>query len=192
MATSTPENGPWQPLAASPEEGLVDARRQIHWAAQIASSVGKTLIEKAPDDSHSAFSWIPGHECMATGIVEASQPFRCALRPKDLHLLILSDHDVEQLELPLSGRTLDQAYHWLEDDVRRQLGRPLPDPLARPAEIEEHPVGEGERFSIKDRGAFDEIARYFGNAHILLHEHAAGRSGPPPSGSGPTIWISRC
>lgn len=180
MVTSNSEHGPWQTLTASPAEGLIDARRQIHWAAQVASSVGKTLIEKAPDDSHSAFSWLSGHQCMASGIVHGSQPFRSALRPADLHLLILSDHDVEQLELPLSGRTLEQAYHWLDDDVERQLGRPLPAPLARPAEIEAHPVGEGARFSIRDRSAFNEIAKYFGNAHLLLEGHAAGRSGASP------------
>lgn len=180
MATSVPDSGLWQPLAASPPEGLIDARRQIHWAAQIASSIGKTLLDKQPDDSQQAFSWVPGHRCLASGVVRGSQPFRCALRPADLHLLILSDHDVEQLEMPLSGRTLEQAYHWLEDDVRRQLGRPLPAPLERPAEIEDHAVAQGARFSIRHQAAFEEIARHFSNAHLLLKEHAAGRDGASP------------
>lgn len=179
---ATKDSGPttWQPLTDPPSEGLVDARRQLHWAAQVASSVGKTLVEKKPDDSHQAFSWVSGHHCMASAVVKGSQPFRSALRPADLHLLILSDHDVEQLELPLSGRTLEQAYHWLEDDVRRQLGRPLPAPLERPAEIEEHPVGDGARFSIRDHDAFEELARYFSNAAHLLEAHAAGREGASP------------
>ncbi len=187
MATSVPETGAWQVLATPLSVGLAVARRQLHWAAQMASSVGKTLIEKVPDDSHQAFSWISGHQCMASGVIAASQPFRCALRPADLHLLILSDHDVEQLELPLSGRTLEQAYHWLEDDIERQLGRPLPSALERPAEIEAHPVGEGARFSVRDRFAFEELGRYFSNAELLLEKHAADREGASPI----RIWPHR-
>ena len=180
MATSVSEKGEWQLLTTPLPEGLVDARRQLHWAAQVASSVGKTLIEKAPDDSHQAFSWIAGHQCMASGVVAATQPFRCALRPADLHLLILSEHDVEQLELPLSGRTVKQAYHWLEDDVKRQLGRPLPSPLAGPAEIEDHPVAQGARFSVRDHVAFEELGRYFSNTSLLLEQHVEGREGASP------------
>ncbi|MCB1037123.1 MAG: hypothetical protein KDD47_25065 [Acidobacteria bacterium] len=182
MATSAPSA--WQTLTTPPPDGLVDARQQLHWAAQVASSVGKTLLEKQPDDSQKAFSWIAGHHCMASAVIPAAQPFRIALRPSDLHLLVLSDHDVEQMDFPLSGRTIEQAFHWLEDDVRRQLGRPLPTPLTRPTEIEAHPVGEGARFSVRDHGAFEELARYFANADLLLEEHAAGR----PGASAIRIW----
>ena len=36
---------------------LTDARLQLHWAAQLAATVGRTLAEPRADDSHTSFRW---------------------------------------------------------------------------------------------------------------------------------------
>ena len=48
---------PWQTLGAVPVVDLVDAKLQLHWAAQIVSAFGNTLLETRPDDSQSNLGW---------------------------------------------------------------------------------------------------------------------------------------
>jgi len=43
--------------AVTPTAALVDAWRQLHHAAQIASEVGKSWAAARADDSHSNFAW---------------------------------------------------------------------------------------------------------------------------------------
>lgn len=36
---------------------MIDTRLQLHWAAQAAAGVGRTILPKQPDDSHTNFSF---------------------------------------------------------------------------------------------------------------------------------------
>jgi hypothetical protein len=158
----------WKPLGRVSAERLADARRQLHWMAQAASAVGKRLLEHQPDYGEQSFRWIEDAHALAQGTVAGPQPFRPAVRPSPPALLLL-DHDGRPLrELPLDGRTLEDAFRWLEDEIAGLLGRALGPPLDRCADIEAHPVNSGAPFSAADAEAFAEMGAWFGNSHQLL------------------------
>ena len=40
-------------------KSLLDARLQLHWAAQIVSAMAEALLPKQGDDGHSNMEWLP-------------------------------------------------------------------------------------------------------------------------------------
>ena len=70
-------------------------RLQLHWAAQAASAVGRTLLPPQPDDSHTAFTW-------SSALSALVQPWS-GLRLRDLTLLLLEEDGAILDTLP-SGR----------------------------------------------------------------------------------------
>jgi hypothetical protein len=157
----------WEPLGRVSIERLADARRQLHWAAQAASAAGKRLLDHQPDYGEQSFRWIEEARALSQGTVSAAQPFRPALRPSPPALLLLDGDGRTLGELPLDGRTLEEAFRWLEEEIAG-LGRLLEPPLDRSADIEPHPVASGAPFSAADADAFAELGAWFVNAHHLL------------------------
>jgi hypothetical protein len=108
--------------------------------------------------------------------VAAATPFRAALRLAPPALLLLAEDDRVLRELPLDGRTLDEAYDWMGRRSGELLAGPLPGELERPAGLEPLPAeveARGRRFDASDTAAFAELARLFANAHRLLTAWAA-------------------
>jgi hypothetical protein len=163
----------WETLGTVDPRRVVDARLQLHWAAQAASAPGRQLLEPRPDSSEQSLRWADGPRALAQELVNGVWPFRSALRPSVPAVVLLDAHDRVTAELLLDGHTLEEVYGWLEKEIPRRIGRSLLQPLQRPGEgLPEHGVGagegEGERFSVIDIAAFSEIGRWFGNAHRLL------------------------
>jgi hypothetical protein len=102
-----------------------DTRLQLHWAAQPAAGVSRALLAPAADDSHTAFAWRDGALRQGSG---------AALRFADLTLLY------DGQEFPLAGRTLDDAYRFLEE----RIGEPVPRPSY---ELPDHAVAHGAPFA---------------------------------------------
>jgi hypothetical protein len=161
----------WKSLGSVDTQHLVNARLQLHWAAQVAAAVGKQLLPPQPDFSQQSFEWVDRAGALAQGTVTAARPFRSALRLAELTLSLLDGAGASIAELPLSGRTVDEAYDWLTAEVEKLLGRPL-----EPA----HPVGTGRRFALADSGPFAEVARWFADADRLLREVQAENPGASP------------
>jgi hypothetical protein len=125
-----------------------DARLQLHWAAQLAATPGRTLAPSRADDSHASFRW------MNDALVQEDR-FRSGLRLRDLTLLLGDD------ELALDGRRLDDGFAWLAarlPGLRKVFDAPMP----------HHPVTEGAPFSLRDRGAFEALSRAYAEAARLL------------------------
>lgn len=159
----------WETLGTVDPRRVVDARLQLHWAAQAVSAPGRQLLEQRPDFSEQAFRWAAGPRALAQDLVDGVWPFRTALRPSRPAVLLLDANDRVTAEMTLDGRTLEEIYAWLEKEIPRRIGRALVQPLQRPGEgLPDHPVSEGESFSVIDTAAFSEVGRWFGNAHGLL------------------------
>src|SRR5690242_9719041 len=100
----------WETLGAVEPRQLIDVRRQIHWAAQAASAVGKQLLPPQPDYSQQSFEWLGHPRVLAQGLVAGERPFRSAVRLSPPALLMLDAEGAVLRELPLEGRTLEEAY----------------------------------------------------------------------------------
>jgi hypothetical protein len=175
--------GGWKILGSVDAQHLVNARLQLHWASQVASAVGKQLLPPRPDVSQQSFEWIDRAGALAQDPVTAARPFRSALKLAELTLSLLDAAGAAIAELPLSGRTVDEAYDWLTGEVEKLLGRALAAPLERPGPppaMPGHPVGTGRRFALADSGPFAEVARWFADADRLLREVQAANPGASP------------
>ena len=171
----------WETLGRVPLERLADARLQLHWAAQAASAVGKQLLDHQPDSSEQSFVWRDGPRALVQGAVPGPLPFRSGLRPARPALVLLDEGDRSIREHLLDSHTLEEAYAWLEGEIRGHLGRRLERPLERSGEeIPPHPVASGARFSAADSEAFEEMGRWFFNAHHFLSAVAASNPGASP------------
>lgn len=105
---------------------MIDTRLQLHWAAQAAAGVGRTVLPKQADDSHTNFRWREG------SLMQGDD--RSGIRIRDLTLLFGDD------EYPLTGRTLDDAFRFFEERVGQTLARP------GEAAPPDHPVAHGAVF----------------------------------------------
>jgi hypothetical protein len=170
----------WETLGGVDSCRLADARLQLHCMAQAATAVGKRLLPHQPDYGEQSFQWCHGLRALVHTPVEAARPFRAGLRLSPPALLLAGDGDEILCELPLAGRTLEEAYGWMSEQVEELLGCSLAQPLERPDELPRHPVGGGAPFSIPDADACAEIARYFANADRLLRQVRDENPGASP------------
>lgn len=106
---------------------MIDTRLQLHWAAQAAAGVGRTVLPKQADDSNTNFYWSDG------ALMQGDQ--RSGIRFRDLTLVYGEN------EFPLTGRTLDDGFRFFEERVGQTLARP------GEATPPDHPVAHGAVFS---------------------------------------------
>jgi hypothetical protein len=139
----------------------IDARIQLHWAAQLLARFGDAHVEARPDYSHSALTWNP-----------ESRRFRTEPDPSGRRLeldiagvtYLLSGPGYASAEFSLRGHTLPEAFDWLESQPGEQ-GRLL---LGEP-DVPAHPVSTGAAFD-PDPGQAAELAGRFHDAHMALTE----------------------
>jgi hypothetical protein len=162
----------WRPLGAVAPQALVDARLQLHHAAQVVASAGVTFLEPEPDDSHPNLGWWDACEALVGHRLPGAD-VRIGLRPGDLSLLVVDAAGRSDDELALDGGTLDDAYAWLES-VTTSAGAVLPaGGLIRASyEIPSHPTAGGAPFSREPQAAFAELSAWFANGHHALAELA--------------------
>jgi hypothetical protein len=170
----------WETLGAVDPRDLIDARLQLHWAAQAAAAVGKQLLPRQPDFSQQSLEWLAGPRALAQGVVAGARPFRSAIRLGRPALLLLGEDGETLRELPLEGRTLDEAYEWVKREVEALLGRPLGMSLERSEGLPVHPVGTGRPFSFAGSAAAAELERYYAGSDRLLRALRERNSGASP------------
>ena len=164
----------WKPLGAAFPGGLTEARLQVHWAAQLVSAPGTSLLPKAADDSHTNLGW-DSTLGVLVGRNAGPQSLQAGLVFEGLELLVLNGGR-ERSSMRLAGRTLQQALAWLGKELAGdESALTLPD-----FEMPVHPVGEGAVFSDAGSEARTELAAWFTNAFTLIHEVAAAEPAASP------------
>ena len=167
-----PPLNPWKRLDRISPTALLDARLELHHAAQlVAIGIGRSLVPSRSDDGHTTLTWrgatwwseaIPGGEALRAG-----------LRPEGLEL-VLGDE-----RLGLIGKTRQQGLDWL----RGQLGALGLDGDAAALDIHydlpDHPVAGGACFRAELGPGFEQLAAWYGAADGLLREMATQYGGSP-------------
>jgi hypothetical protein len=144
---------------------LADARLQCHHALQLLTRIARGYLPAAPDDSHTNLKWDAEARALTTRPVGGRE---FALRLDDLCILWRKTGTPEQVAYPLNGRTLDEASMWVAANLQ-ELGLPA-EPYFQPLhfEIPVHGVGEGGTFVLHEDSPFEELARYYNNAALVL------------------------
>jgi hypothetical protein len=148
-------DGTWQKTAGvSPT--LCDTRLQLHWAAQAAAGIGRTLVTPRSDDSHTSFVWSRAHGAL---LQECANGITGGIRLRDLTLLAMREGLMVD-EFTLQGRTLDDAFTFFERTFGVTLCRPNVD-------LPPHAVASsGARFDANDAD-LEQFALHYANAAIL-------------------------
>jgi len=155
--------------AGGPDSGgLGEATLELHWAVQYLAAAGQTFVEPREDDSHRAMTWDARLRAFVGEPFAGAYPFRVALRPEDLTLLLIDRTGAELAALPLAGRPRDEGFEWLSIGMATYLGG-APPILARPEyDMPEHPVSTDAPFSSGLDGPFNELAALYGDAATTL------------------------
>ncbi len=155
----------WKQLTEDPRS-LVDARLQLHHAAQLVSGVGRSYGEKKPDDSHTALTWSQSEGALVGRTFEGCAAL-LALAPAELRA---TGRNAESKGFALASSTLAEAEQWLVGELSARTGRDLGSSLAPlHYEIPSHAVGEGASFRFQG-DSLAELGRWFANAYELLSE----------------------
>lgn len=119
----------WTELGAVPPKSLASTRLLLHWAAQLPSAAGATLIPARKDASETSLSWDEG-SLVGAPIGDK----HAAIRFADLRLFAGKE------EMPLAGKTMAEALDWLGERFGKKLERPK-------HELPDHPVSHGAPFT---------------------------------------------
>ncbi len=162
----------WIPLHPSAPERITNARLQLHWAAQIAASIGYSFITPEPDWRHVSLSGYadPSGYMLVSQAAREHGGFRVGLRLADLSLVLLNEANVIRHVFALTGHTLEEGYDWVAKvtAVSNELALVRPDHT-----LPTHPVGEGAVFDASDREALALLASWYTNATPTLEAFAA-------------------
>lgn len=129
-------------------------RDSVHWAAQLASAAGTTLLPRRDDFGHTTLGWSTELEALVGHALPSGKAV--ALRPKDLALIVTG----ADVRLSLEGLTLDDGVAWLSDQLEADLELPEHDLPERP-----------ERFG----PGVPELGEWFATAHAEVSRIADGR-----------------
>jgi hypothetical protein len=153
---------------------LSQARLALHWAAQLVSAPGASLLPAQADDSHTNLGW-DSELGVLVGRNVGAQHLRAGLVFDGLELVVL-DGERERASLRLAGRTMSQALAWLGREVAGDETA-----LTLPVyEMPADPVGEGAPFSDAGAAARTELAAWFAEAFAsVARVVAADRSASP-------------
>lgn len=168
--------------ARVPDASFHDAWRQLHYAAQLASEVGKAWGEAQPDDSHSNMQWRDGSLLGTT--IAAPRPFRAALRPSELTLALVGEDGAEIAARPLGGVRFAEAMQWIRAQAARAAGEPARQASVPAPDLPPHPVASGAPFRCEPRAAFAALADVYAGADAVLRAVAAAL----PNGSSVRVW----
>jgi len=169
----------WLRLGALRATELVPARLELHWALQVPAALGIARATPAPDFAHHSVHWDPSQRALVGARVEKPRAHRAGLRFEDLALLLLSEKDALVEALPLAGRTLAEAFAWLDAASARYTGVEQA-PLARPQhELADHPLAHGARFCAAPAAGLHELARWFEDLAGVLGARRDGREATP-------------
>jgi len=99
----------WERLGAVNAEPFLDARLQLHWAAQIAAAPASSSCRPQPDGSEQSFQWDAGRRRPDPGHGHRARPFRSALRPAALSLAFWTRGEAPSPSCRSAGRTSTRA-----------------------------------------------------------------------------------
>ncbi len=162
----------WEHLGL-PGVPLLDARIQLHYAAQIVAAPGVTFGEKQADFSHTALQWNPQHRLLMGAEIAEPKGFQVGLGIVDLALVVFDERGRKVDETSLDNMSIDEGLQWLEDVLKNRLGRDGKWKLELPQhELPEHSVGGGGLLRFRPVRAFDEFDKLFGDAFGYLTQFA--------------------
>jgi hypothetical protein len=157
----------WRTVGAVLPGQLSAARVELHFAAQLVSAAGTSLLTPDVDFSHTNLGWDSALDLLA-GRRVGDASLRAALVFESLELAVL-EGGLERASHPLIGSTMAQGLAWLGERIAgdpQRLSLPVHD-------MPDHPVAAGAPFAETAAAARTELAAWFANATAAIHAAVA-------------------
>lgn len=168
-------NDRWETIGRVGPEELVDSSLELHWAVQYVAAMGQTFAEERGDDSHRAMTWDAAGRMFVSVPFAGAYPFRVALRPEDLTLLLLDRTDEALGTFPLAGKMREEGFEWLSLGMATYLGG-SPPKIERPDwTMPDHAVRSEEAFSTSNDADRKALAALYSTAAEVIEEMITGR-----------------
>ncbi len=164
----------WKTLGSVSPTELSGARVQLHWAAQLLSAPGVSLLSPEEDFSHTNLGW-DFELGVLSGRPVGSDSLRAGLVFEGLELAVL-DGERERSSMRLAGHTVQESLSWLGRELAGE-GATLVLPVH---DMPSHSVGEGGVFSDAEAPARAELGGWFANAFRLIRDAASGDASAAP------------
>ncbi len=170
------------------EAFLKQSMQELHVAAQLVAAIGHTYLPPHERHHHMALLW-DARGWLKSQVARPGKSFEVALDIEHLQLHFLGHADAPQGEpsatLTLRGKTLKQAYTWLDEQLARYLNREF-EHVSRleelPYTLPSYPIQRGSMFTFHDAAlktckealsnGYAQIAylhkQYASNAHPIL------------------------
>src|SRR5215467_12878183 len=88
-SSNEPAAAAWRALRGNAAASLVDARLQLHHAAQLATALGISYLPKRPDDSHTNLQWIDTLSALVSNAVPGPNEIRIGVSAAPFALVVL-------------------------------------------------------------------------------------------------------
>lgn len=163
-------------------QNLTEGRLQLHYAIQLIAATGAALAEPQPDYSHTSLSWNPDLRLFVGTTIAADQPFKVAIAPVTLTVLILDETSTKQAELDLHQQTLTEGLNWLREAVAKRgadadkivfLSYP-------PDDFPDHAIAHGAPFDRHPMEARQILVDAYANTEERLQEIRATTAAASP------------
>lgn len=161
----------WRPVDPQRGPDLVDARLQLHHAAQLATALGISFLPAQPDDSHTNLEWIDAIGALASKPA-GSPAIRLAARAQPFAILVLDSGANVLATYLLDGQTVDDAAQWIRGQLAEYGFDSTRYTLKRHYKIPPHPVDNGAAFNAAHMELFGQLACWFSNAAATLKQLA--------------------
>jgi len=168
----------WKPLHSFDADSLVEARIQLHYAAQLVAAATADLLAATDDASHTSlrYEWRLGALCSLAITTDALAARRFALRFDDFSLALLDGDDRVIERLRLDGLRFGEGADWVEAMVQTWIEPDHRLQISLPQALPMHPLREQATFQSP---AFETLATLrdcYHNALVVLQRISAGRS----------------
>jgi hypothetical protein len=157
----------WIELKNFSHEGLAEARKQVHQAAQLPAIAARCLNPKNPADNFAALIYDRNNTLLTSQLL-GDRGYRVALGISDFKLIIINRKAESLTSFTLDKKTYGEAFDWLGDKLSQlgfdsnKLNKNLP------YQIPEYPTSKETPFKQTNPADFIELQNYFFNAAFVL------------------------
>lgn len=162
------QNITWKTIGEHSPSDLTEARLQLHYAVQLVAAAGETLTPAQPDASQASLSWDLDQSAFVGALIPAQTPFRIALHPSTLTVMIWDLQGVAIAALDLDQQTLAAGFDWLNRELAQLGVTQTLVPLTYPPDFPDHAIAQGANFDLSQTAALQAFADYYSNTAQLL------------------------
>lgn len=107
-------------MSRATPHSFTESRLQLHYAVQLIAATGAALAEPKPDYSHASLRWDTSSRWFVGAPIAAAQPFKVAIDPLTLTVMMLDDRGEKQTAFSLIHRTLEDGFDWLRQEIAQR------------------------------------------------------------------------